>query len=150
MVDGTPVGKQRARFRKAGAYVQAYTPAKTKAFEERVKWAFLNAGGVLCDMKPVSVSILAVIQPPTSWSKKKKMSASSGEIKPTVRPDLDNYIKSVLDGLNGVAYTDDKQVCEIVARKEYGTPARCEVEVEEMPESEGGWSRVCYDGTENL
>ena len=30
-----------------------------------------------------------------------------------LRGDLDNYIKSLLDGLNGVAYDDDKQVVNI-------------------------------------
>ena len=31
--------------------------------------------------------------------------------KPTaLRGDIDNYVKSIMDGLNGVAYVDDKQV----------------------------------------
>ena len=33
------------------------------------------------------------------------------------KPDLDNAIKSILDGLNGVAYYDDKQVVQISATK---------------------------------
>jgi Holliday junction resolvase RusA-like endonuclease len=34
-----------------------------------------------------------------------------------LRGDLDNYVKSLLDGLNGVAYEDDKQVVNLKAFK---------------------------------
>jgi Holliday junction resolvase RusA-like endonuclease len=34
-----------------------------------------------------------------------------------LRGDLDNYVKIVLDALNDVAYTDDKHVVHIEARK---------------------------------
>jgi len=33
------------------------------------------------------------------------------------RADLDNILKSILDSLNGFAYDDDSQVCEIIASK---------------------------------
>ena len=51
--------------------------------------------------------------------KKKQAAVYAGEIKPTVKPDIDNIVKIVLDGLNGVAFTDDKQVIEIQAQKCY-------------------------------
>ena len=35
------------------------------------------------------------------------------------KPDINNIIKAVLDGLNGVAYEDDKQVVEAIGRKYY-------------------------------
>ena len=34
-----------------------------------------------------------------------------------LRGDIDNYAKSILDGLNGVAYTDDKQIVSLELRK---------------------------------
>lgn len=39
---------------------------------------------------------------------------------PTVAPDLDKQIRSVLDALTGVAYVDDGQVVGITATKRYG------------------------------
>ena len=35
----------------------------------------------------------------------------------SLRGDVDNYVKSIMDGLNGVAYLDDGQVMNIKAHK---------------------------------
>lgn len=48
---------------------------------------------------------------------------------PTVPPDLDKQIRSILDALTGVAYVDDSQVVSINATKEYGSPAGVSVEL---------------------
>jgi len=39
------------------------------------------------------------------------ITVSDTPAKPTaLRGDIDNYVKSIMDGLNGIAYVDDKQV----------------------------------------
>lgn len=35
----------------------------------------------------------------------------------SIRGDIDNYVKTVMDGLNGVAWEDDVQVVQIEASK---------------------------------
>lgn len=50
---------------------------------------------------------------------------------PAVRPDLDNYIKSVLDGANGVLWLDDAQIVSLMAKKLYGEP-HIELEVDPL------------------
>ena len=37
-------------------------------------------------------------------------------------PDIDNYAKSVLDALNGYAWTDDTQVVKLEATKSWSSP----------------------------
>ena len=65
---------------------------------------------------PLRVRILAKFPIPESWSKKNKEKALKGEIMPNKKPDLDNIAKIILDGLNGVAYTDDKQVTSMESK----------------------------------
>lgn len=38
-------------------------------------------------------------------------------VKPSLRGDIDNYIKSIMDGLNGAAYQDDRQVYKMTVTK---------------------------------
>ena len=57
---------------------------------------------------------------PTSWSRKKQLAAIAGLIQPISRPDLDNYIKSVLDAINTIVVRDDAQITELRARKCFG------------------------------
>lgn len=43
-----------------------------------------------------------------------------GKIRYTKKIDCDNLAKAILDSLNGIAYKDDSQVCELSVRKMYG------------------------------
>lgn len=64
-----------------------------------------------------------------SDSKKKHAQKLSGAIKPTVKPDTDNYLKSTLDGLNGVLWKDDALITTELAKKRYSDNPRIEIEV---------------------
>ena len=48
---------------------------------------------------------------------------------PTVPPDLDKQIRSIIDALTGIAYVDDSQVVAITATKEYGAPQGVSIEI---------------------
>lgn len=63
----------------------------------------------------VSAHMVATFEVPDSWSKAKREAADMHIIK----PDLDNVVKAVFDGCNGVIWVDDCQVCEIRASKGY-------------------------------
>ena len=111
-VDGEPVSKSRARFTKRGSKTFAYTPEKTKAGEERVAWTYRSlAKGVPSD-------------PEIAY--RVEMHFFNGTRQ---RRDVDNMVKLILDGLNGVAWVDDNQVTQIEARKSYVTKAEARTEV---------------------
>ncbi len=76
------------------------------------------------------VVIDAYYTPPKSWSKKKQREAI-GQYKIT-KPDTDNIIKAVLDGLNGLAYKDDNLVAVVECSKRYATSNYTEVEIIEL------------------
>lgn len=130
-VYGLPVPKQRPRWKRIGDRVITYTPARTAQYEELVAWSFYEAGGKRTE-STVKLKLTAFMQVPVSWSKKRRTAVTEGIERPKTRPDLDNLIKSVMDGLNGIAYDDDKQVVMIEAEKVYGNPPRVEVEITEV------------------
>lgn len=103
-----PVAKQRARVAKGWAY----TPKKTVSFESSVKLLAQTQWKRPILLGPVSVSITFIIARPKARKK---------DIWVSVRPDLDNYVKSILDALNGVVWADDGQVAELYAVKRYET-----------------------------
>lgn len=130
-IPGEPVAKGRARsFIRAG-HVAHYTPEKTARYENLVKLAAQQAmdrADVPPLEGPVALVVRAFLGIPKSWSLKKQRQAAIGEITPTKRPDLDNIVKAIKDGANGVTWKDDSQVIDVRASKRYGTP-RVEVEV---------------------
>jgi Holliday junction resolvase RusA-like endonuclease len=123
-VSGQPQGKARPRFTKFG---RAYTPAKTKLYEQRIQaaaWSVMKQYDLEPTDRPVHVEVIAFMDIPKSWSKTKKLEAEYNALRHTSKPDLDNIIKAGLDGIVGAVISDDKQVHSIKARKVYCHPDR--------------------------
>jgi Holliday junction resolvase RusA-like endonuclease len=117
---GEPIAKGRPRFARAGNRAFAYTPAKTRNYEKELASAARAAMG----SRPLfagalTLCVIAYLQVPASWSKKKQEQATRGEIRPAKRPDVDNFAKAALDALLGVVYVDDSQVVSLYASKYY-------------------------------
>ncbi len=119
-VPGQPQGKGRAKIVKIGGFSRMATPQKTVAYEGLVAHAATEAmaGRALMD-GPVSASVAIDCQVPASWSGKKQRAALDGNLMPTTKPDADNVVKAIFDGLNGVAWRDDVQVVDLRVRKRY-------------------------------
>jgi crossover junction endodeoxyribonuclease RusA len=116
------VAKQRARLtrRRKGGKQIAYTPQATRSFENEVgqfwKDTFPDYSVVT---EPVHVNIEIRQESFTVQVVPQQQS-----VRPVgLRGDVDNYVKSILDGLNGVAWVDDKQV-EKINVKFVGAPRR--------------------------
>jgi Holliday junction resolvase RusA-like endonuclease len=52
--------------------------------------------------------------------------------RPCKKPDIDNYIKLLFDGMNGIIYKDDCQIVALEATKVYGTIGLVQVVVMEQ------------------
>lgn len=72
---------------------------------------------------PIEVSIQFYLQPPKKIPK--------GRTGPTVKPDIDNLIKGVFDGMNKIAWNDDAQVIKVVSSKHYDHIPHISVTVKE-------------------
>lgn len=129
VVYGKPQGKQRPRFSRRSNSI--YTPKNTQMYERQIAKAYrAAANGFSFGDKPVDIWITAVFA---------KAKTSKKEY-PTIKPDIDNIQKAVFDGLNGVAYNDDKQILTAVIHKTFckldGEKPRLLITVMESKENE--------------
>ena len=138
-IPGEPTAKGRARSFVRNGHVAHYTPEKTARYENLVRLAAQQA---MCGKAPIDGACALVVRAflgiPASWSQKKQKAAAIGEITPTKRPDLDNIVKAIKDGANGMAWRDDSQVIDVLASKRYGTVPRVEIEIVNYPALKGG------------
>lgn len=133
ILSGKPVAKKRPRFTRKGAY-RAYDVQKQES--EQAKAQILAQIPKEVRLNPFSGPLRVILtfytDIPQSWSKKKRKEAYAA---PDTRvPDLDNYIKFYSDVLNGIVYTDDKQIFYIEAYKFHSDRPRTEISIEEVSE----------------
>lgn len=122
VVPGEPVAKGRARAFIRGGHVGHYTPEKTARFENLVKLAAQRAMNGEPISGPVALYCTFSLPVPASYSNKRRTACLNGSEWPCKKPDLDNQIKAILDGCNGVVWKDDCQVVQLFATKVYGQP----------------------------
>ena len=125
-IEGEPKGKQRPRFNSKTH--STYTPTETRAYEKRVKYGYVMAGGKIIE-DAVKLEVWAFCKIPTSICKKRAQAMTGTPA--TKKPDVDNILKIIQDGLTGVAYADDKQVTEVVLHKNYWPEAKVVIDVTE-------------------
>ncbi len=116
-VPGPAVAKARARtfFAKNMGRIVSATPERTKRYESEVK---LFAAQAMRGAAPLA----GAVELHLTEHRKRPSGARRGQIWPTTRPDVDNVLKSIKDGLNGVVYADDSQVARVIAEKRYALP----------------------------
>lgn len=108
--------------------MRTYTDAQTASYENLVALEYQYAGGKVMS-EPIHVTVTAIYPIPKAASKKTRAEMLDRTIVPRLKPDIDNVIKAVLDGLNGIAYTDDTQVQGVFAQRFYGETPMVAVEV---------------------
>lgn len=131
-IQGNPIPKGRPRFRRTKTFITTYTPKKTLDFEGLVRKHSQEAmGGADLLETPVAVYLYFRLPIPDSYSKKAKEACLTGQNKHIKRPDLDNLVKSVLDGMNGVVFKDDSQITVMHCTKVYSNVPGVNIVVKE-------------------
>ncbi len=131
-----PVEQARPRATKTRKGIRLYDPQKVSTYKKQL--------GMMCKFQykdkpldgPLIVSLKFYRHVQSSASKKERKLRLSGAHRPIVKPDTDNYIKSTLDGLNGLLWEDDNQIVKIVAEKYYSDHSRVEIEVQGVKEND--------------
>lgn len=100
-----PVEQARPRAVRFGKGVRMYDPKKVAVFKRQLgmlaKQQMLDRGLEPFD-GPLEVRMEFYRPVQASLSKKERARRLSGVHRPTVKPDLSNYIKALEDGLNGI------------------------------------------------
>ena len=99
--------KRRPKIATKGGHAHAYTPTATLEEEAIVAAAYKGK------KHQGAVKVTVHIYKALPASKPKRVERERN----LAKPDIDNVLKAVLDGLNGVAYEDDTQVVEVSVTK---------------------------------
>lgn len=135
MLEIEPIAKGRPRFWNG----RAVTDANTRRYEAEVK-ARAKANAPASPLTgALTVSVLFTLPKPRSVKREH----------PSVRPDLDNLTKAILDALNGIYWKDDGQIVNLNVRKIYGTPPGVFVVVYPGPDQLVNSSCVNKSGNED-
>lgn len=107
-IQGKPEPKGRPRFTRSGC---PYTPVKTKKWERDVAIQAKRFAPKEVFTGALSLTLLFRLPRPKSLPK-----LTVWHVK---KPDLDNLVKAVIDGLEGIIFKGDQQIFQLVAFKQY-------------------------------
>ena len=112
-----------------------YTSKQTSEYEKLVKASYMTVSKMFFKKDiPLEINITAFFNGKFlngDWATKK--------------PDSDNIIKIILDGLNKVAYHDDAQICKLSFEKRYSKIPRVEVKIKNLEENTNMKTTKIYD-----
>ncbi|WP_427814314.1 RusA family crossover junction endodeoxyribonuclease [Enterococcus sp. 22-H-5-01] len=125
-----PKPQSRPRFGRNGTYEES----KMKQWKRNCESQLRLLKPKIIDKGPVFVSTTFYIYPPKRIAKVKKRRSEleSESIYVDKRPDIDNYIKAVLDCSNELLFKDDGQVAALSAQKLYSLNPRIEIEITKL------------------
>ena len=130
-----PMAQSRPRFARRGRGVVAYERKEMKVWRAECSKLIkenLKAGELI--ETPLKIDATFYIQPPKYISSRRRLRGKleAEEIFCSKKPDIDNYLKALLDSMTGIVFKDDGQVVECRARKLYSLKPRIEFEIKEI------------------
>lgn len=130
--DIEPVEQARPRATRMGKRIRLYDPKKVAVYKQQLGYLARQAmqeRGMEPFDGPLEVCMEFYRPVQASISKKERARRLSGVHRPTVKPDLDNYIKSTSDALNGIIWADDNLIISLEAKKFYAEQPHLTVEI---------------------
>ncbi|APU45303.1 Holliday junction resolvase [Limosilactobacillus fermentum] len=130
--DIEPVEQARPRAVRFGKGIRMYDPKKVAVYKKQLGYLARQAmqeRGLEPYDGPLEVRMQFYRPVQSSISKKERDRRLLGAHRPTVKPDLDNYIKSTSDALNGIIWADDNCIVGLMAEKFYAEEPHLMVEV---------------------
>ncbi len=129
-VPGKITGKGRPRVNTLTAI--AYTPTKTREYEDLIKQYFIMKYRAIKPIEGrIAITIRAYFGIPKGTSKVKTTEMLNNNISPIKKPDIDNIAKIILDALNKLAFKDDNQIAKLSIEKIYSEEEKVYVKIEE-------------------
>ena len=134
-----PMAQSRPRFARCRRGVVAYEKKEMKIWRAEcsrlIKEAFEEEKLI---EGPLKIDAAFYIRPTKYISSKKKLreKLEAEEIFCGKKPDIDNYLKALLDSMTGIVFKDDGQVVECRARKLYSLKPKVEFEIKEILDNE--------------
>lgn len=132
VIPGEVVAQGRPRFNSHTK--KAVDPQKSRYYKKFVSvYAMQHRPEKLLD-EPLEVLIDIYKTPPKRISdlKKNRPALENELLRPTTKPDVDNYAKGIKDALNGIIWTDDSIVVDLRVRKFYSMEPRAVVKVRKV------------------
>lgn len=125
-VYGEPVVQGRPHGSIRNGKVHMRDRAKAKYFKQYVALVASQHRPKTVITGPVAMDVKVYRPMPKSVSNslKKKEKAENGLLRPTTKPDVDNYVKGVKDALDHLIYKDDSQVVDLKVSKFYSEEPR--------------------------
>ena len=134
--DPRPLALKRPRAAVIGKHVRVYDPAANKTAKQQIVDAAIAENGYPTEPYggPVELHVAMYVPVPKSWSQKKKTEALAEHptIMPTGRPDCDNVLKTIADGLSQVFIRDDAAICYATIFKRYDAQPRTLIKVKRL------------------
>jgi len=118
-VQGIPKAQPRPRACIRGGRASVYDPGTAKSWRDAIYLAAIEESGRDVLHGPLSLSIWFQMPRPKSHYRKSGLNPEAPRLH-SIRPDIDNLLKAVMDALNEArVWQDDDQVAQVYATKEY-------------------------------
>lgn len=129
-IEGKVQPQQRPRFSRQGGFVKTYDPPESAKYKKYVAEIAEQHKQEELISSPIKLTTDVYIEIPKSYTKKKRQQIESGELMHIKKPDVDNLVKGIKDGITGVLWTDDSLIVELTVRKHYSDNPRAEIVIE--------------------